>query len=168
MRGLFCAKRIRDGKWVYGYYVHQYESHEIFLPGLDDEGFDRYHVDPETVRPFTGLYDCTPWEELTTEEQALFLYPLEGGKRSREDWRGRPIFKGDIVKHFNMIGLGKPDEYEIGAIYWHEETCKFKRTVKDDNDCEVRTYCKYKIIGNIYDDKLEDFDEDYKTEDFDE
>ena len=159
MRGMFCAKRIRDGKWVCGYYVHQYESHEIFLPGLDDEGFDRYHVDPETVRHFTGLYDCTPWEELTTEEQALFLYPIEGGKRSKEDWRGRPIFEGDIIKHYTRYTFqGDTKTADIGVVYWSEIDCSFRRTSqRQDKDYELGPTCRYEIIGNIYDNKVEDF-----------
>ncbi len=157
MKGLFCGKRLDNGKWVYGYYVHQHGSHEIYLPGMDDNGFDRYHVDPDTVRPFTGVYDCTKWEELTTEEQALFLYPLDGWQRSKDEWKGRPIFCGDIVQHFNRVGIGDPDSFEIGAIYWQEETCKYMRTCEADNHCEVRTYCTYKIIGNIYDNLMGDF-----------
>lgn len=158
MKGLCCGKRKDNGKWVYGYYAHQYGEHVIYLPGLDDEGWDHYEVDPETVRYFTGIYDCTKWDELTTEEKALFLYPLDGGKRSKEDWKGRPIFCGDIVKHYYYICLGDPDTFEIGAIYWHDKQCRFMRTSsEDDEDYAISPDCAYKVIGNIYDNKVTDF-----------
>ena len=158
MDGLFCGKRLDNGKWVCGYYVHQHGAHEIYLPGVDDDGFDRYHVDPETVRPFTGLYDCTKWEELTTEEQAMFLYPLDGWQRSKDEWKGRPIFRGDIVKHYTRYHYNDPKRYDIGEIYWNKSECEFLRTgQKCRRGFSIGDDCVYKIIGNIYDNKLEEF-----------
>jgi uncharacterized phage protein (TIGR01671 family) len=55
---LFRGKRIDNGEWKCGSYVHQYGCHEIFLESCEGEyGFDRYHVAPETVGQFTGLTD---------------------------------------------------------------------------------------------------------------
>lgn len=158
MEGLFCGKRLDNGAWVYGCYVRQYGGHMIYLAGADDDGFEYYHVDPMTVRPFTGLFDCTKWEELTIEEQALFLYTIDGVQRTREDWKGRPIFQGDIVKHYNKIDVGEPDAFDIGEIYWQEDTCEFIRTsARYKRDFRIGSDCIYKIIGNIYDNKVEDF-----------
>ena len=54
---LFRGKRVDNGEWVYGHYVHQYGADMIYLPdGVDREyGFDYYHIIPETVGQYTGL-----------------------------------------------------------------------------------------------------------------
>ena len=55
---LFRGRRIDNGEWVYGSYAQQYDCHEILLEHVESEyGFDRYHVDPETVGQYTGLKD---------------------------------------------------------------------------------------------------------------
>ena len=55
---LFRGKRLDNGEWKCGSYVHQYGCHEIFLESCEGEyGFDHYHVAPETVGQFTGLTD---------------------------------------------------------------------------------------------------------------
>lgn len=43
-------------------------------------------------RQFTGLYDATKWEELTDAEQEQWLK-----HHSKDDWKGKPIFEGDII-----------------------------------------------------------------------
>ena len=166
MEGLFCAKRKNIDEWVCGSYVRQYGKHMIYLEGADDDGFEYYHVDPETVRPFTGLYDCTKWEELTTEEQARFLYQYDGTQRSKEDWKGRPIFCGDIVKHFFRVGVYDIRSFDVGAIFWDDQKAKFMRTSNLDLcDYAVSTECAYKVIGNICDNKTTDFEaEDHSYE----
>lgn len=56
---LFRAKRVDNGEWIYGHYVHQYGADMIYLPnGTDREyGFDYYHINHETIGQYTGLTD---------------------------------------------------------------------------------------------------------------
>ncbi len=55
---IFRGKRLSDGVWVYGSYVEQYGSKEIFLSdGCDSNGFDCYHVIPDTVGQYIGYTD---------------------------------------------------------------------------------------------------------------
>lgn len=100
---LFRGKRTDNGEWVYGFYVRLGDNLHYILTGKLDitkiiPQFVHYEVIPETVGQFTGLYDSTKWEELSIDEQALFLYPENGDKRSKEDWKGRRIFEGNIVR----------------------------------------------------------------------
>lgn len=66
---LFRGKRIKDGQWVYGYYVkatmhwHKYGIHEDFIVcnAIQNGGYftvtRRYAVDPKTIGQFTGYKD---------------------------------------------------------------------------------------------------------------
>ena len=70
---LFRGKEIDNGKWVEGYLVKQYGATEIYLPnGTDNKGFDRYHVNPETVGQYIGATDKN----------------------------GKKIFEGDIIREY--------------------------------------------------------------------
>ena len=134
MREILFRGKERSGvlnhQWIYGALDNTDEENPniIYLDRFGNKCI--VGVLPETVGQYTGLTDKN----------------------------GTKIFDGDIVKHYNRIGLGDPDSFEIGVIYWNEETCKLMRTVEADNDCEVRTYCIYEVIGNIHDDKMEDFE----------
>ncbi len=90
---LFRGKTKNTNEWVYGDLVRLKDGNKE-IPHIYGFG----EVIPETIGQFTGLYDNTKWEELTTEEQALFLYPLLGGKHSKDEWKGKPIYENDLVK----------------------------------------------------------------------
>lgn len=55
---------------------------------------------------FTGMYDGTKWDDLTPEEQLDWL-----AEHSAADWKGRPIFEGDVVtldgERLVKAGLGR-------------------------------------------------------------
>ena len=75
---LFRGKRLGRDEWVEGHYVHQYNSHMIYLPdGVDREyGFDYYHVMPESVGQYTGM------KEFVASDKSF----------------DNPLFEGDIVE----------------------------------------------------------------------
>ena len=89
---LYRAKTLADGIWMYGAYSeHSSGRGFIVNAGIDHLGPIAYivEVDPATKGQFTGLYDATPWEDLTAEKQILW---------SKEDWKGHMIFEGDILE----------------------------------------------------------------------
>lgn len=58
----FRGKRIDNGEWIYGYYFqytdHSDETTHNIVPGqYSSKSSSNFHVDPETLGQFTGLYD---------------------------------------------------------------------------------------------------------------
>ena len=101
-RGKVSGKRLNKGEWIEGNLVHQLDYYGkpcdkyFILNKYDTNDYEigePIQVDPATVGAFTDLYDGTKWEELSQQEKDRWLK-----KHSVEEWNGRRIFEGDIVK----------------------------------------------------------------------
>lgn len=135
----FRGKRIDNGEWVEGYY------YKAKYCRTDDELCDyitvphpkeynapssHYIVNPETIGQYTGLADKN----------------------------GTKIFEGDIVKRFL---LGKKYIFQIGydnglTSFIGQAGIKF--TTFDYDPAEFDS-AGFEVVGNIYDNKLEDFND---------
>jgi len=120
--------------WVYGSLL-EWEDGTCEICSVDTFArMKKITVKRDTVCIFTGLYDCTKWEDLTYKEKELWS---KTGK-TYSDWKGRMIFSNDIVKtaYFDtpaVVQYIKGNFYTSGMflIETYDETMK--------------------IIGNMYD-----------------
>lgn len=118
---LFRGKRLDNGEWAYGFYIHapnhlQQQVHLIQPVGDDGRLTILRKVDPETVGQFTGKFD-------------------KNGKR---------IFEGDICSVYNRI-------YKVEFKYslWDFVILSKKVYCNPAFDSHCGERCE--IVGNIYD-----------------
>ena len=154
---LFKGKRSPIGEWVYGGLLTWPDGTASICTQKPDDPEEKSMVGvmPDSVGEFTGKYDSTKFEELSVDEQAVFIYPLAGGKRSRSEWKGSPIFEGDICQFLNDDN--ETSDYEV---FWRQEACQFAVRQIGMNDIHFDTldefFCaRCKVIGNVYDRLLE-------------
>ncbi len=68
------------GNWLFGDVVHHDNGYVSYVGQNPADGtMVVKQLLPATVGVSTGKFDTTQWDELTTDEQAHFLYPLEVG-----------------------------------------------------------------------------------------
>lgn len=110
-------------------------------------------IDPNTLCEWTGAYDGTKWEELSSVEQETFLQSHE-----QKEWKGKKIFEGDTL-YFDS-----PYKEPAWKDYSGEFVVEFNgyKFICDNFYCPYYddaadafsegTYC-LKVIGNIHERK---------------
>lgn len=101
---LFRGKRKDNGEWIEGDLLHdRFIFPDEKICRIYNEESKLTHIQdiviPETIGQYTGLNDNTKWEKLTKEEQLEWLK-----NHSVEEWNGKKIFEGDIVKNSCLLG----------------------------------------------------------------
>lgn len=134
----FRGKAEHNKKWVYG--TPFFDDGDVFI--ITDFLIETYEGDrayedvlcvPETIGQFTGMYDCTEFDELTEKEQKEWLK-----HHAREEWDGKPIYEKDIVMQTVSKKL-----YVVSYNYDFGGFSPFFSVYEG--------YKAYKIIGNIHD-----------------
>ena len=119
---LFKAKRIDNGEWIEGYYVHADETlcknnvHVIF-DGYDLSVAAENEVDPEAVCQYTGLTDSN----------------------------GVKIFEGDFVNVRTTAYM-----FRSCVVKWNESNAMWS-VASGAARYRMSDSFKYEVIGNIYD-----------------
>lgn len=154
---LFKAKCLDTHEWIEGMPFYYHGGQTGIIQRRDEtriysdlDGFSTIEnlfcpkVDPNTVCEWTGLYDGTPWDELSFGEQQKFLLD-----HNKEEWQGKKIFEGDIVVYNNGSYSGKfLVEFETDMF-----TClNFYCSSFDDPSAAFSEGTKdFRVVGSIYD-----------------
>ena len=167
---LFKAKRKnwrelpKEEWWVEGSYHHQiyyygYPCDDHYIIDRTENRYGEYwEIDPETLCQYTGLNDATRWEQLTDEEQKVFLSKRnykEDRKNRKEDWNGKRIWENDMLHVIEKMGN---DVYHNGSLVsaprWINES-DFKVEFTPGNLMNIQRFVnsqriECKVIGNIF------------------
>lgn len=170
---LFKAKRKnwrelpKEEWWVEGSYHHQiyyygYPCDDHYIIDRTENRYGEYwEIDPETLCQYTGLNDATRWEQLTDEEQKVFLSKRnykEDRKNRKEDWNGKRIWENDILHNGNKMIVkwnepcGRWDLYIVNVSHipmgaWRPLVIDWRTSDwKEYSDCH-----ECEVIGNIFD-----------------
>lgn len=133
----FRGKRVDNGKWAYGYYTKGYRCAERTLEDMiysfDNNEFEYYIIKSNTLGQYTGL----------------------------KDKNGTKIFDGDIVKYEDDSGYPSYDVFvNVGVIeycgnaFWVSNR---NRVDMQDLVYDTEGIMECEVIGNIHDNKLEEF-----------
>ncbi|KKK70181.1 hypothetical protein LCGC14_2926580 [marine sediment metagenome] len=145
----FRAYDKKEKKWLWPYPDGFHIIGEVTVFDMLGNCSMSKYIDFEIVQ-WTGLYDNTKWEDLTTIEH---LDWIDKGQ-TKDDWKGKEIYEGDIIAppNFDCKAIVKFGEYNNDRAY-EENVCGYGwyyETIEDNQIWDMYDLQMYKIKGNIY------------------
>lgn len=127
MNALYKGRRLDNGEWVRGYFVHLgdgrgRDSNRIYTGFAESDCGEFYpdffEVDPETVSQYIGI----------------------------DDVNGEPIFEGDVVTICDSRRQGLP-----APVKYSKDECAFVLARRWYNPISFSADVKYEVVGNVHD-----------------
>lgn len=119
-------------RWEVGYLVKSPSGRCWIHSVIDDNASTQVEVDPKTVCAATGLYDATPFDELTKEQ--LFYCRRIYGPDVDKNYRGIPLFEHDIIWYDDSASCEDDIKQNYGYITISEGRVGFTNALSADLD----------------------------------
>ncbi len=112
---------------------------------------EEYMKENVIVMQYTGLKDKTKWMDLTDEEQLDWVRNKSSNGTS-DDWNGKEIYEGDIVKCQELENMDEIVNFQ-GEVSWQGSGFVVKAEERHFYELDFALQAiKSEIIGNIYED----------------